>query len=130
MTSRAETLVAAVQATLGDKLASVATALGEVTVMVKPEHLLDAAAALRDAPDLKFEQLTDLSGVDYGGYGKVAWSGTPMSEGGAGAPLAGGAPETDKSPPSPSMRQSRPSCRRASGNSSLRGRASRSSTTC
>jgi NADH-quinone oxidoreductase subunit C len=99
MTTRAETLVAAVQAKLGDKLVSAFAALGEVTVVVKPEQLLDAAATLRDAPELRFEQLIDLCGVDYGGYGKVAWSGTPMSEGSAGAPLAGAAPETDKTPP-------------------------------
>jgi NADH-quinone oxidoreductase subunit C len=99
MTTRVETLVAAVQTKLGDKLASAFTALGEATVVVKPEHLLAAAAILRDSPELRFEQLTDLCGVDYGGYGMVAWSGTPMSEGGAGAPLAGAAPETDKTPP-------------------------------
>ena len=99
MATRAENLTAALQATLGDKLASVTTALGEVTAVVKAEHLLAATTALRDAPELKFEQMIDLCGVDYGGYGMVAWTGTPMSEGGAGAPLAGPAPETDKVQP-------------------------------
>ena len=54
--------------------------------------------ALRDRPELRFEQLIDLCGVDYSSYGKVAWSGTPFSEGGAGAPLGGPAPETDAAP--------------------------------
>ena len=75
MTSRAEALTAALQSTLGDNLASVATALGEVTIVVKPEQLLAAATTLRDAPELKFEQLTDLCGVDYRDYGESGWSG-------------------------------------------------------
>ncbi len=64
MATRAETLIAALQSALGDKLVSVAAALGEVTAVVKPEHLLAAAATLRDAPELKFEELIDLCGVD------------------------------------------------------------------
>jgi hypothetical protein len=36
--------------------------------------------------------MIDLCGVDYGGYGKIAWTGTPLSEGAAGAPLGGPAP--------------------------------------
>ena len=75
MTSRAEDLAAAVQAALGDKLVSVGAALGEATAVVKPEHLLAAATALRDAPELAFEQLTDLCGVDYQDYGEGAWEG-------------------------------------------------------
>jgi NADH-quinone oxidoreductase subunit C len=54
--------------------------------------------ALRDTPELKFDQLIDLCGVDYQGYGKIAAGSTPYSEGGAGAPLGGTAPETDMSP--------------------------------
>ena len=73
MTTRAETLTAALQAALGDKLASVVTALGEVTVVVKQDNLLAAAALLRDAPELRFEQLIDLCGVDYLHYGNGAW---------------------------------------------------------
>ncbi len=75
MTSRVETLAAALQSVLGDKLASVSTALGEATIVVRPENLPAAAAALRDAPGLKFEQLTDLCGVDYSAYGDGAWDG-------------------------------------------------------
>ena len=75
MATRAETLTAALQAALGDKLASVVTALGEVTVVVKQDNLLAAAALLRDAPELRFEQLIDLCGVDYLHYGDGAWDG-------------------------------------------------------
>ena len=75
MTTRAETLTTALQAALGDKLESAVTALGEVTVVVKPEHLPAAATLLRDAPDLKFEHLIDLCGVDYQQFGDGAWDG-------------------------------------------------------
>ncbi|HEU0289450.1 MAG TPA: NADH-quinone oxidoreductase subunit C, partial [Burkholderiales bacterium] len=66
--TRAETLTAALQAALGNKLAGVTTALGEVTAVVKPEDVLAVAPVLRDAPELKFEQLMDLCGVDYRNY--------------------------------------------------------------
>ncbi len=69
MTSRAEELTTALQSALGDRLAGASTALDEVTVVVKPEHLLAAATTLRDAPGLGFEQLIDLCGVDYRDYG-------------------------------------------------------------
>ena len=75
MTTRAQTLTAALQAVLGDKLVSVGTALGEVTAVVKVEALLAAVAMLRDAPALRFEQLMDLCGVDYSAYGDGAWRG-------------------------------------------------------
>ncbi len=75
MATRAETVVAALQSALGDKLASISTALGEVTIVVKPEQLLTAATTLRDAAELKFEQLTDLCGVDYRDHGDGAWKG-------------------------------------------------------
>jgi NADH-quinone oxidoreductase subunit C len=98
MATRAETLAATLQSALGDRITGVSTVLGEVTVVVKPESLLPAMTSLRDDAGLKFEQLVDLCGVDYGAYGEVAWTGTPLSEGGAGAPLGGPAPETDRSP--------------------------------
>jgi len=75
MTTRIETLTAALQTALGDKLVSATTALGEVTVVVKAEQLLAAGAILRDDPALHFEQLIDLCGVDYSDHGEGAWKG-------------------------------------------------------
>jgi NADH-quinone oxidoreductase subunit C len=75
MTTRSAALVTALQAAFGDKLAEVVAALDEVTVVIGPEHLLEVAQALHDAPQLRFEQLTDLCGVDYRDYGEGAWSG-------------------------------------------------------
>jgi NADH-quinone oxidoreductase subunit C len=75
MPTRLEILAAALQSALGDRLASVAIARGEVTAVVRPGDLLDIAMTLRDAPALGFEQLIDLCGVDYQDYGDGAWDG-------------------------------------------------------
>jgi NADH-quinone oxidoreductase subunit C len=40
-------------------------ALGEVTVAIPAENYLDAMRQLRDDSALRFEQLMDLSGIDY-----------------------------------------------------------------
>ena len=98
MTTRLENLTAALRPALGDRLVSLSKALDEITVVVRPEHLLEAAAVLRDAPALGFEQLIDLCGVDYGGYGKVA-QGTALYDDDGDAPdrekpAAGGLPES------------------------------------
>jgi NADH-quinone oxidoreductase subunit C len=99
MTTRLENLTAALRSALGDRLVSLSMALGEVTVTVRPEHLLEAATVLRDGLALGFEQLIDLCGVDYGGYGKVA-QGTALYEddGDApdpGRPAASGLPQAE-----------------------------------
>jgi NADH-quinone oxidoreductase subunit C len=98
MTSRTATLAESIKAVLGVKAVTVYETLGEVNLVATGADLLEVTAALRDRSELQFEQLIDLSGVDYLGYGKVAWSGTPMSEGSGDAPLGGSAPETDAAP--------------------------------
>jgi NADH-quinone oxidoreductase subunit C len=75
MASRLETLTTVLQSTLGDLIASLTTALGEATLVVKAENLPAVAEKLRDAPELKFEQLIDLCGLDYSSYGEGAWEG-------------------------------------------------------
>jgi len=87
MASRAETVATAVQAALGDKIVDIAAALGEVTLTVKAADLIETMTALRDRPELRFEQLIDVCGVDYGSFGKAAWD-DPPSEGRAGARFA------------------------------------------
>ena len=69
MATRLEKLSAALAAVLGDRLVSTCTALGEITIVVKPEDLTGTSQILRDAPELRFEQLIDLCGIDYLGYG-------------------------------------------------------------
>ena len=75
MSSKIETLATVVQAALGDTCVRAVNALGELTVVVKSVDLLAVAQRLRDAPELKFEQLIDLCGVDYSAYGNGAWDG-------------------------------------------------------
>jgi NADH-quinone oxidoreductase subunit C len=42
---------------------------GELTIEVDAAQYLEKARLLRDAPELRFEQLIDLCGVDYASYG-------------------------------------------------------------
>jgi NADH-quinone oxidoreductase subunit C len=75
MTARTEQLESALRAALGARLASLTTALGEVTIVVKAGDYLAAAQTLRDDPRLAFEQLVDLCGVDYSTFGDGTWDG-------------------------------------------------------
>lgn len=75
MASRLESLCQNLQNVLGDRLASIKVAVGEVTIEVAAEHYLEVAGVLRDHPDLRFEQLIDLTGVDYSTWGDGAWIG-------------------------------------------------------
>jgi len=69
MATKIETLAAALPAALGEKLQGVTTAFGEVTAVVSAAGLVDAMYALRDRPELRFETMLDLCGVDYSAYG-------------------------------------------------------------
>ena len=75
MASKIEELAAAVQAALGEVQSGVTIALGEVSAVVPALHLGQAMRALRDRPELRFESLIDLCGVDYSTYGDGAWTG-------------------------------------------------------
>ena len=52
----------------------VCTAFGELNVVIDVSAWADAARVLRDHPDLKYEQLIDLCGVDYLTYGEADWN--------------------------------------------------------
>jgi len=75
MSARLESLCQNLHNVLGDRIASLKTVLGEVTLEVAAGHYLETARILRDHPDLRFEQLMDLTGVDYSAWGDGAWSG-------------------------------------------------------
>jgi NADH-quinone oxidoreductase subunit C len=75
MNARLESLTAALQAALGDKLATLVVDRGEVTIVVKAADLIAAATTLRDAPELQFQELMDVCGVDYSAYGDGRWDG-------------------------------------------------------
>lgn len=71
MATRLETLAAALPAVLGEKLASVTVANGEITAVVAAADIDVTLRMLRDRPELRFEMLIDLCGVDYSTYGDV-----------------------------------------------------------
>ncbi len=50
---------------LGDAVERVVVQHGEMTIYVRRESLLEVAQTLRDAPELRFELLSSVSGVDY-----------------------------------------------------------------
>lgn len=75
MTTKLETLASALQQALGDKIKSLTTALGEITIVVGADDYLLAMQQLRDHPATRFEQLIDLCGVDYSEYGDGSWEG-------------------------------------------------------
>ena len=72
---RSETLSLCLQNVLGDKAASISDRLDELTVLASPQGMLEVMQTLRDHPDLRFEMLIDLCGVDYSAYGtESAWA--------------------------------------------------------
>lgn len=73
--SKLDTLQAALESVLGPRVKALVRHLGEITVTVAATDYLLAAQALRDHPDLCFEQLVDLCGVDYSGYKDRPWEG-------------------------------------------------------
>ena len=75
MATRNETLIAALQAALPDRILGVTDALGEVTAVVPAEGLQATMKGLRDRPELRFESLIDVCGVDYSAYGDGAREG-------------------------------------------------------
>jgi NADH-quinone oxidoreductase subunit C len=75
MTARTEILAARVNDLLGERVVGVVDALGEVTVTLKAEGMVESMLVLRDAPDLMFEQVIDVCGLDYKTYGDGRWDG-------------------------------------------------------
>lgn len=71
--SQADALSALIAPLIGDDLLDSQFATGELTLTVKPARIDAHLRALRDAPELAFAQLSDLSGVDYGTWGQADW---------------------------------------------------------
>ena len=73
MTS-SEILSAKIEARCLGLVTSQASTCGEVTFEVSASNLLSVCSTLRDDAELKFEQLVDVTGVDYLQYGRVEWN--------------------------------------------------------
>ena len=74
MSDALENLAGLVLARSGEGLARVESRCGELTFEVPADRLVDVCRSLRDDPELRFEQLIDLTGVDYLHYGRVEWT--------------------------------------------------------
>ncbi|NOT15619.1 MAG: NADH-quinone oxidoreductase subunit C [Methylotenera sp.] len=73
MSAKLEQLLANLKAVLGEKITKHTVALDEVTIECGMSDYLAVCQLLRDAPNLEFEQLIDLCGVDYQSYGDGAY---------------------------------------------------------
>jgi NADH-quinone oxidoreductase subunit C len=68
-------LTVALQNALGGKKFELSERLDELTLVVESADWLETALILRDHPELKFEQLIDVCGMDYSAYGEGTWQG-------------------------------------------------------
>ena len=75
MSAKLEALSQNLQEHLGDRIGALEVAFGEITINVDVGNYFDVMMALRDEPELRFEELMDLCGVDYSTYKNGAWDG-------------------------------------------------------
>jgi NADH-quinone oxidoreductase subunit C len=68
MSEKLERLGRLLRESFGDRIGEPLLALGELTVVVPSENYADVMRQLRDDPAFRFEQLMDLSGIDYSEY--------------------------------------------------------------
>jgi NADH-quinone oxidoreductase subunit C len=73
--SKLETLQSVLSSALGSSLKKLTHARGEITLHVDADEYIGVVLTLRDHPELKFEQLIDLCGVDYSSYKDQPWEG-------------------------------------------------------
>jgi NADH-quinone oxidoreductase subunit C len=73
VSERIEALALQVDAHLNGKVKRVASLGDELAYEVEAPELLVVCRTLRDTPELKFEMLMDVAGVDYLHYGRDEW---------------------------------------------------------
>jgi NADH-quinone oxidoreductase subunit C len=72
--SRVEATREALAARLGERARPLHALDGEVAIDLAPADLVESCRLLRDDPGLAFEQLIDLSGIDYLDHGRSEWT--------------------------------------------------------
>jgi NADH-quinone oxidoreductase subunit C len=75
MSVKLELLSQNLQKHLGERIKSEKITFGEVSIEVDVADYLGVMQVLRDEPELRFEELIDLCGVDYATYGNTVWQG-------------------------------------------------------
>jgi NADH-quinone oxidoreductase subunit C len=73
--SKLDNLKLALETVLGSNVRSLVCDRQELTLTVSAADYLGVATTLRDDPNLRFEQLIDLCGVDYSAYRDQPWEG-------------------------------------------------------
>jgi NADH-quinone oxidoreductase subunit C len=73
LSEQIEALAAKVDAHLQGRVRRAPSLPGELAYEVNAAQLLEVCTTLRDAPDLKFEMLMDVAGIDYLVYGRDEW---------------------------------------------------------
>jgi NADH-quinone oxidoreductase subunit C len=64
-TASDEGVIDAARRALGDAIIAVKEHVGEITLTVKRDEIVSVLKALRDTPDLEYQQLMEIAGVDY-----------------------------------------------------------------
>jgi NADH-quinone oxidoreductase subunit C len=75
MSAKLDSLCLNLQDALGERIAIQTCVRGEVTIEVAAADYVETARILRDHPNLGFDQLVDLCGVDYSTYGNGRYEG-------------------------------------------------------
>src|SRR3954452_22780628 len=60
-----EGVIDAAKKALGDALIEARDLVGEITLVVKRDNIVDVCRTLRDTPGLEYQQLMEIAGVDY-----------------------------------------------------------------
>lgn len=74
MTDSSRQLAEQLQQRFGERLHAIVDSIGEVTIEVAPDDLIEVATALRDDAKFAFEMLMDVCGVDYANHGRDEWA--------------------------------------------------------
>jgi NADH-quinone oxidoreductase subunit C len=75
MATKLEKLSAQLKLALNDTITKLDVAFGEITIECKADNFIAVCTKLRDHAELQFQQLIDLSGVDYSEYADGQWQG-------------------------------------------------------
>jgi NADH-quinone oxidoreductase subunit C len=75
MTLKLDSLQSTLESVLGERIQRLERAHGEIAITVPADHYLDVARELQSHPDLAFEQLIDLCGMDMSAYKDQPWDG-------------------------------------------------------
>ncbi|SDD39809.1 NADH-quinone oxidoreductase subunit C [Aquimonas voraii] len=80
MADETSTLAERLRARFDGKLAKISVERDETTIEVAPDGLIEVCRSLRDDPEFRFEQLVDVCGVDYLGFGDAEWDTSDVTD--------------------------------------------------